>query len=169
MQRIREESLRALPIRIRKATESDVAFIFNSWLKSYRDSGFGRAIMTTIFFSEHHKVLERILRTCDVYVACNDKDAAELYGWACGEFVDGIFVLHYIYVKHTYRLIGLGKLLLNQFKPDLNLGSIYTHKTEISRKLEAKFNMVYNPYIALTPDYRKGEEPKKSEEPKDGE
>jgi hypothetical protein len=150
-----QSSAEELPIAIRKAAPSDISFIFSSWLKSFRDSRFASAITTTIYYTEHHKVVERLLKTCDVYVACNPKDGTELFGYICAEKVDGILVVHYIYVKNTYRQLGLAKTLLNQFSHNPSAAAIFTHNTRASEKLASRFNFVYSPYLALTPNYRK--------------
>lgn len=142
-------------VRIRPLTEADVPFIFSSWLKSYRESQFGRGMARTFFFTEHHKVIERLLKTCEVFIACNDQDVADIFGYICGERTGGVLVIHYIYVKHTYRNLGIGKLLLNCFSHTGDVAALYTHKTPAADKLAERFNMAYHPYIALTPDYRK--------------
>jgi len=142
------------PIRIRKAEASDVGFIFSSWLKSYRDSFFAQNITTTIFYSEHHKVIERLLKGCDVYVACNDNDVSELYGFICGERIEGLFVLHYVYVKQMYRSLGIATMLLNTYSHDSSTAALYTHHNKVSQKLAAKYNLVHSPYLALNHDYR---------------
>lgn len=141
-------------VRIRKATEADVPFIFSSWLRSYRTSRFAGEMNNTIYFSEHHKVIQRLLQSCEVYIACSEKDGTDIYGWICAERVQGIFCLHFVYVKHTYRNLGIGKMLLNAYAHEPGLASVYTHQTVMALRLAAKFNMTYSPYIALTPDYR---------------
>lgn len=159
------EKHKNVPVRIRPVNDSDISFIFNSWLRCYRATPFGRNMANTIFYTEHHKVIERLLKTADVYVACNDLDVADIYGYICAERVQGIFVVHFVYVKHMYRSLGIGKMLLNEFNHDSNVASLYTHNTLPAQKLASKFNMVYHPYIALTPDYRKEIlEPKKESE-----
>lgn len=142
------------PIRIRKATEADVNFIFNSWLKSMRGGPMSKDVNNTTYYSEHHKVVERLLKSCETYVACSEADVAELYGYICAEKVQGVFVLHFAYVKHTFRGIGIGSALLNAYSHDASTASFYTHHTHMAQKLAAKYNMVYNPYIALIPEYR---------------
>jgi GNAT superfamily N-acetyltransferase len=151
----KRKDLGANPVRIRKATEADVAFIFSSWLKSMRNSGYSYGVPNVTFYAEHHKVLERLLKSCEVYVACDEANVADIYGYICAERVDGFFVMHFAYVKHTYRRLGIGTMLLNAFQHDASTAALYTHMTKIGRLLEAKYNLVYNPYIALTPDYRK--------------
>ena len=85
-------------VRLRPIIEDDTAFIFNSWLKSYRFSHFGEKITNTIYFAEHHKVIERLIDNSKVLVACNPEEPSQVYGYIIGEEVDGIFVLHFIYV-----------------------------------------------------------------------
>jgi GNAT superfamily N-acetyltransferase len=107
-----------------------------------------------VYFSEMHKVVERLLKTCKVHIACDEANVNDIYGYACHETVDSIFVLHFIYVKHTYRNLGIGTMLLNSFNHNPEYASVYTQNTPIGMKLAAKYRMVYNPYVALTPDYR---------------
>jgi ribosomal protein S18 acetylase RimI-like enzyme len=145
-----------LPIRIRKATEEDVSFIFNSWLKSYRDSAFAKSITNTIYFNEHHKLLEDLLKTCNVLVACNNENPADIYGYSVTETVEGFFVLHFVYIKHTYRQLGLGKKLMQEAGADFTKASFCSHITKHGERLAAKYNMVHSPYVAFLGCYRKG-------------
>lgn len=144
-------------IRIRPAMEEDIPFIFSTWLKSYRDSLFAQNISTTIYYAEHHKVVERLLKSCSVFVACDDKDVSQLYGYICAENIDSILVVHYTYVKHSFRWLGIGRQLLNAIEHDQTKVSIFTHNTKICRILANKFNFVHSPYIALTGEYRKNQ------------
>lgn len=142
-------SISNLPIRFRAATESDIGFIFNSWLKSYRNSGFARFISNTIYFTEHHKLIEKLILNNKVIVACNTEDPNQLFGYICGGHIDGIFACHYVYVKHTYRNMGLGKELLKQFNHDPSVAAVYTHHTRIADRLAPRYNLVYHPYVAF--------------------
>ena len=136
-----------LPIRIRKANQEDVNFIFNSWLKSFRGSRFAQDMSNTIYFNEHHKVLERLAKTSEIIIACADKDPEQIFGYICVEKIEGVFVLHYIYVKHTYRGMGIAKLLLSAFEREPDTTGCYTHHTRIAEKLAGKYDLVYHPYL----------------------
>lgn len=146
------------PILIRRACEEDVNFIFNSWLKSYRNSLFARNMHNTIYFDQHHKVVERLLKTSEVLIACDQKDPSSCYGYIVAEKVDNIFVLHFTYVKHPFRKFGVATALLNAFDHNLSQASIYTHHTRVAELLAPKYNMVYNPYVALCHQESKDEE-----------
>lgn len=125
-----------------------------------RGANFTKEIISTTYYSEHHKVIERLLKTCTVHVACDEANVDDIYGYGCSEMVDNIFVLHFLYVKHTYRNLGIGTMLLNSFNHNPEYASVYTHHTPVALRLAAKYRMVYNPYVALTPDYRTNAEVK---------
>ena len=136
-----------LPVRLRTLTEEDKPFIFNSWLKSYRFSHFGEKITNTIYFEDHHKIIENILKKAKVVVACNEEDPSQVYGYIVGGAEEGIFILHFIYVKHTFRNMGIGKTLLDAMGHDKEKAAVYTHHTRMADKVAAKYNFVYHPYL----------------------
>lgn len=136
-------------IQIRNISEADVSFIFNSWLKSYRNSLFAKDIPNSVYYSGHHKLAERLLARGEVKIACNADDASQIYGYVVAEKIQGILTLHYMYVKHTYRNMGIGKILLNQFEWDFKSAACYTHETKIVSRLASKYNLVYHPYLLM--------------------
>tara|TARA_R100000656_G_C3887637_1_gene115846 strand:- start:72 stop:533 length:462 start_codon:yes stop_codon:yes gene_type:complete len=147
-----------LPVRLRTLTEEDKPFIFNSWLKSYRFSHFGEKITNTIYFEDHHKIIENILKNAQVVVACNEKDPSQVYGYVVGGDEEGILVLHFIYVKHTFRNMGMGKTLLDAMGHDKEKAGVYTHHTRMADKLAAKYNLVYHPYLMFDTKEVSGEQ-----------
>lgn len=144
-----------LNIKLRPADQEDVGFIFNSWLKSYRQSPATTGIPSQIYFGEQHKLVERLLKDSTVVVACSDEDETQLYGYICATRVEGILCVHYIYIKHTFRSLGIGKMLLNAFEHDPSAASVYTHSTRIAAKLATKYNLIYHPYLLMNFDNNK--------------
>jgi len=138
-----------LPIRLRAANSEDVSFIFNSWLKSFRNSFFAKSIANEIYFNSHHKVIEKLIKESKITVACSESDPNQLYGYICAGQVDNFFMLHYIYVKHSFRNMGIAKSLLNSFDHDPSVASIFTHNTRVCDKLASRYNFIYNPYMLL--------------------
>lgn len=155
MDSINSSTKSKVSVRIRPALEADVPFIFSTWLRSYRDSIFAANISTTVYYAEHHKVVEKLLKSSEVYIACADDDISELYGFICGQKIDGILVIHYCYVKHSFRRLGIGMQLLNMFDYDPSKASIYTHMTKVGRTLGHKYSFIHSPYLALTGEYQK--------------
>lgn len=148
-----------LPILLRPANAEDVGFIFNAWLKSFRNSEFTKELPNEIYFSEHHKVIEDLLKRYDVIVAANQEDPTQIYGFICAGYTDNVFTLHYVYVKHTFRRMGIGQALLNSFQHDPSYAAIYTHHGRQAKYLAKKYNFIYHPYVALSPQlYQKPHE-----------
>lgn len=139
-----------LPLKIRNVTNEDVPFIFNSWLKSFRETGFmANGISNTVYYDGHHKIIQKILQRSEIWVACDERYPDQIFGYAVAERIDGIFVLHYVYVKHNFRKTGIAKVLLSMFKHDRDQASCCTHLTRLTDRFLMKYNMFYNPYIVL--------------------
>jgi hypothetical protein len=136
-----------LPILIRDADPSDVSFIFNSWLKSYRNGHLCRGVDNTIYYAEHHKLIERILKTATVKIACDPKDIATIYGYICYEKIDGIFVAHFAYTKNTFRSLGVLTQLIKEIDHDFAGAGLFTHRNDRTEFLAAKYHLIYHPYI----------------------
>lgn len=137
-----------LPIRLRAGLEADAPFIFNSWLKSYRFGDLAKHCDNSVYFAEQHKLIETLLKRCKTLVACGDKDAGEIYGYIVYEQVEGLLVIHYCYVKHTFRSMGMAReLMVEAGHKRSESAALFTHYTDIMKKLADKLNLVYHPYI----------------------
>lgn len=147
-----ERKNKTLPISIREAQEGDIPFLFSSWLKSYRSGLLPRQVDNTIFFSEHHKVVEKLLNRSKTLIAVDPDDPATIYGWLCFERIDGLFVLHYVYIKHTFRAMGVMRQLMLATEQDFKLAGLFSHMTKIFERLSLKYNLVYNPYLIINYD-----------------
>lgn len=143
-----------LPIRLRTANPEDVSFIFNSWLKSYRTSEMCKPMTNEVYFAEQHRLIENLVTSCKVIIACNEQDPKHLYGWICAGDTDGIFTLHYIYIKQAFRKMGLAKMLLEICGHDGSTMGIYTHHTLPMKFWAGRYILLYQPYV-LTLNYNK--------------
>lgn len=136
-------------IRFRDANQADVAFIFNSWLKSNRSSVLCQGVSNPVYFAQHHILVEGLVKTCKVLVAVNADDASQIFGYIVHDTVEGMPVIHYAYVKQPYRKLGLGQLLLEQAGIDATKPFFTTHKPDFrNRMVERKYTVILNPYLA---------------------
>jgi GNAT superfamily N-acetyltransferase len=128
---------------IRVMKESDLSFIFNSWLKSFfHSSSFAKDIDKDIYYKYHKLVIERILsRLPTVYVACDSTHLETVFGYILGEGE----VLHFLYVKKDFRKLGIGTSLLEVY----GVPEYISHLTKDAKKLSDKHKpkMRYNPYV----------------------
>lgn len=135
-------------ISLREGEADDAPFILNSWLKSYRVSNFARTITNTVYFEGHHTVIRNILKKATVLVACNQQNPSQIYGYLVYEKVDNVPVIHYCYVKHTFRGLGIGKKLLLSAKT-LEEPGVFTHHTKSAERSAVKYALVHHPYLAF--------------------
>lgn len=138
-----------LPVEVRALIETDIAFIFSSWLKAFRNSKFATEINQNVYFSEQHKLVEKLLGRAQTLVIGAANDPATVYGYICYEYIQGIFVLHFAYVKHDFRTLGLFKQLMAHTNHDFNTLGMYTHRIRGGYVLEDKYNLIYSPYLLI--------------------
>jgi len=136
-------------IAMRDATDSDIAFIFSSWLKSFRNGLMNKMVDNSIYFAEHHKVVERILARAKLTLAVNPEAPEDIYGYICHEKIDNIFCLHYVYVKQPFRRRGVMKALMNTAEHDFKTAGVYSHSNYTTPIIMEKRRLYYHPYILL--------------------
>lgn len=137
-----------LNILIRPATADDANFILNSWLRSARHSQSLSQIPKEVYFSQHHKVVERLLKSAKTLVACNPQDPTQIYGFACGEMRESVFVLHYCYIKQIFRKLGAATQLLQELGHSKELAGCTTHYPRNASFFFEKFSLLFVPYLA---------------------
>lgn len=135
---------------LRAAQVDDLPFIYNSWLKSHREaSPWAKIIPSTLYYNHHKQLITKILERSDVIVCCNPQDTSQIFGYAA--FSQGkIATIHYIYVKHPYRKLGIAKIMFDiiMVNHDQTFPAVATHATGVWLDvLKDKWKMVYNPYL----------------------
>lgn len=131
-------------IRIRDGNGDDTSFILSSWLKSYRYSDACKDIPKHNYFLGHHEFAERALSRGQVYCAVDKNNLDQIYGWICLEWTSNKPTLHYCYVKHIYRGLGIAKMLIEESFGESN----FDHSHLIGGKFKKLLNDhgVFDPY-----------------------
>lgn len=136
-------------INFRPATQADVNFIFNSWLKSNRHSNAATGVLNPVYFAQHHLLIEGLCKQSKVIMAVNAEDSSQIYGYSVTQEIEGAQVIHYIYVKEPYRRLGLAGMLLATVGINLQEPFFATHRTNVCKNFDNKYSLVYNPYLAF--------------------
>ena len=147
-------------ITIRSHTDTDIPYIYSSWLEDYLSSHHikqrdkkTRVIQAHVgcmprelYFKEQRAKIDRIIKKSMVYVACNTEDEDQIFGYAVthmqGKDLD-INILSWIYVKPVYRGFGICNLLMNK----IGQVDIVTHITPQRRWFLKKYQTIFNPYM----------------------
>jgi GNAT superfamily N-acetyltransferase len=101
--------------QLRSPNPSDLPFIINSWTESYKDSKYN-PIYGPAYFYYFRLLLNRLIPKSLITVICNPDDPDQIYGWGCYTITDNQLIVHWIYIKYTFRKLGLGTFLLNTLK-----------------------------------------------------
>lgn len=132
----------------RKAELKDKNFIFGSWLKSFRRSSDVHGVPNNIYFMNQHKTIEILLARANCLLICDPNDPEIIYGYLVSEVVEKVPVIHWLYVKHLYRGLGLAKRLMAQAGIDKNMPFCYTHNSSPAVQVAHKNpNIIFNPYL----------------------
>lgn len=128
----------SLPITIRRAHSGDLAFIYNSWLRSFKGSR-DKHVDADTYFEGHHELIGDLLDSTNttVLIARPVDDADTILGW-CVKTND---TLHYVYVKEAFRRMGIARALVGEFKQ-------HTHITPYGIRALGTKASTYNPYAA---------------------
>lgn len=115
----------------RPYTLEDRPFIESSWASSYYSACRIKDLLSPEEFHSFHRPLrERFFSrpSATVIVAADEDDPTHIFGWIAVEVVTNATLLHYIYVKSTYRKeYGISKKLLIRGLPPGDV--LYTHIT----------------------------------------
>lgn len=123
--------------KIRKLKASDLPFIYSTWLRSlYYGNEFFGLIGKKVFFDKYKLVLYSLVADNEVQVCCDVQDEDVILGYA----VYTPDRLHWVYVKESWRRLGVAKSLV----PD-SITS-YSHFTETSRRLTPR-GWEFDPFL----------------------
>lgn len=102
-------------VEFRPAYSGDFAFIFDSWLRSWRKSPWAGIIPNNMYFPVTRSTIEQLVgRGAQFEVACLAADPERILGWICHEQSGPDAVVHYIYVKDPYLPLGIGEALVER-------------------------------------------------------
>ena len=136
-----------IQIDYRAPDVSDKSFIFNSWLKSFRNSPFAKPMPNEPYYKNHKQIIEKLLKKSKVLIAANPSDPLQIFGYIVYEELGDVKILHYVYVKYSFRKFGIAKNMVNSITEDKAF--LYTHHVDLLRKIKDKYSMLYDPYKAL--------------------
>lgn len=135
--------------QIRDVQPQDVAFIMDSWAKSWRVSPWAGTIQNHKFHEVHRETVEGLVgRGAKFKVLSIDDKPDVILGWVCYEVERlGKTVVHMIYVKDPYQaaMPEAPQMLLDACPGDKP--GFYTHRTRKTQVIFGK-GWIWAPEIA---------------------
>lgn len=99
-----------MKVHVRSMKDEDRSLIYSTWLRGlYHGSDWFKNIDKTSFFKHYAKVVDLLLAKQDtqIRIACDPEDHDVIYGY----IILGHEVVHYCFVKESWRAKGIAKLL----------------------------------------------------------
>lgn len=133
-------------IRVREGEASDTAFVIATWLHQYKHFSFhAKRIKHSVFYRQHHALVERVLAKPDtrIFIAHPDHAPEVILGFLVVERPQAI---HFAFVKEEIRRKGIARLLFRESETPTQ-GAIFTHWTCMMNEIYPNLGeMTYNPY-----------------------
>lgn len=138
---------------IRPAQESDLNLILSSWLKEYRYAPFTKGIESKLYYKHHKELILSLLASSQCQVICQREDLNAVLGYMVFSY-DTLnnLIIHYLYIKNTFRKLGFGRTLVqNAILPQHDLIIFATHFTKWLKLFidGTKLPITYHPYLLL--------------------
>jgi hypothetical protein len=134
-----------LPILIRPATTDDYGYILASWSRELHKTTPYNFIPNPIFFPHQRKVINQLLGTSQVTVACIDDSPNDIVGYLVAQPYDQQnLIVHWAGVKGIYRRLGVLKELLHPYDyQSKNL--ICSHYFNLFKTLRDRYHLIFDP------------------------
>lgn len=109
------EGSRRFPLKTRLISPGDRNFVLSSWLKSNLASRDHRDIRREVYYEFLTPVVSSILERAVCLVLCDIESPDHIYGYIVYEPGE-LLVVHYVFVKHSFRRFGFAKMLIDEVR-----------------------------------------------------
>ena len=131
----------------RRRESDDDRYIRSSYLSSYHKVPPMQMVRFQLYTPNQTKVLEFLLRTASVIVACFPESPNDIVGYAIHQHLHGALILHYLHTR--IHGVGIGRKLVQTVAGDAKL-VIATHPFRKYRSLRSKvapLQVEFDPYL----------------------
>lgn len=141
------------PIMLRGPVDDDVRFVTSTWLKSFREAGtFTRHVGNDLYFAQQHTLISKLWNDprSTRLMAVFPEDTAFLYGWLFGTGTDAGPIIHYVYVRNSWRGRGIATALVQAMTEGAD--GFTSHHTPAWDALERGMDgprFRYSPFLAF--------------------
>lgn len=129
--------INGVSILIRQPEPNDINFILSTMLKGlYYGSKFWQEVEQESFFLHYEPFVKTLMLKSSIQIACLEDDPDVILGYSMSR----ANVLDFIFVKKSYRKLGIGRLL---YPSSIDTVS---QITDIGNSIRKKLNLKFNPF-----------------------
>lgn len=123
-------------VNVRRIQEADRAYVAATWLDSFADAPMARSLGRRRYDRRWQPLIRELLRTSTVLIATPSNDPDLIVGWiAFGVDEEYGPVIHYAYVRDSFRGFGVGSRLFAE--TGFSTRWTYTHRTLDAQRITA--------------------------------
>lgn len=133
--------------------ESEINYLMKTWGREERKRH-PVAFPDRLFYPSFGKVMVEVAKRSQCLVACNPDDINQIQGFAIGlPPKDGVFVLHFVYVRPEFRQMGLCREMCAAMGYDASQHELVaTHWSKDAEKIDRKGRpIVHLPWALYLP------------------
>ena len=109
-----------LVFRVEPARDHDMAHVYDTWIRGYRDSPRANKWPLEVYQVYQRATIARLLERSRLLVARPEDWPEGIYGWVCAESAPDKFVVHFGATKPQYRKLGVFWRLVEAVRPQDN-------------------------------------------------
>ena len=127
-----------MELQVRKYNDNDKNFVYSTMLRGlYFGSDFFKLIDSDTYFKNYQKILELLLPSCDISIACLKEDEDVIFAY---QITKGSTIV-FAYTKQEFRGTGLQNKLAND-----KVFTEVSHLTKSGDAIRRKKNLKFNPF-----------------------
>jgi ribosomal protein S18 acetylase RimI-like enzyme len=139
---------------LRDAQPDDLAFCIHAWAQESEQAPAATGVPHQVFAPYQRRLIARVLQGASTTIACSPEASDHAYGFvASGPDYRGHPVVHWVYVKSTFRDMGLGRALLEHALQGRIGGWVtFASQRSLSRRAESslrRYGLTYNPFLLI--------------------
>jgi hypothetical protein len=135
-----------LPYILRLPTEDDKPFVYDTFLKIFRQVEPNNFRHHTEYFDTQRAIIDTLFEKSQILLACSPEDPNYLYGYIIFDMVKKFLKLHWLHIKDPFRGNGMALDILKTVYPStLHDIIVCSHYSRVYKSLKNKYKLQYDP------------------------
>ncbi len=134
---------------VRGRRPEDEPFIYDSWMKSYRAAAANEGVPGKIYRRNQTDTIGKLLLRAETVVLCDVEHTDHILGYSVSELEPERSVLHWMFVKFSFRRFGLARWMLENITKrtpdDAELYISHLPPNDFIHHMKEQYRLIYDP------------------------